>query len=109
MNRAALLEALVVNVVLIALLAAITENYGLRMAYWGPEGFTASMTRYPLFFVTSAVKGGTQVPGLLSVDWQQVVVLVLVVFDALFIRSVLKGRGAQTDASKGTSPAANAA
>lgn len=109
MNRAAFLEALVVNVVLIALLAAITENYGLRMAYWGPEGFTPSMTRYPLFFVTSAVKGGTQIPGLLSVDWQQVVVLVLVVFDALFVRSVLKDRGTKMGASEVASPAADAA
>lgn len=92
MRRSAILELLLVNGVLIALLALVTENYSLRMAYWRSEGFTPTMTRYPLFFITSAVKGTTQIPGLLSVDWQQVLILLLVVFDGLFLVSVLKER-----------------
>jgi hypothetical protein len=92
MRGIAVLEVLVINAVLITLLVLITENYGLRLAYWGPEGFAPSMTRYPLFFVTSAVKGTTRIPGLLSVDWQQVTLLVLLVVDGLFVRSALKGR-----------------
>ena len=92
MKRIAILEVIIINAALIPLLALITENYGLRAAYWGPEGFTYTMTRYPLFFITSAVRGTTHIPGLLSVDWQQVIVLVLVVVDGLFIRSALRGR-----------------
>ena len=92
MKAASVLEVFVVNAVLVTLLILITENYGLRTAYWGPEGFTPSMTRYPLFFVTSAVKGTTRIPGLLSVDWQQVVLLLLFVVDGLFVLSALKGR-----------------
>lgn len=97
MKWVAVLEVLVINALLIPLLALLTENYGLRMAYWRSEGFTPTMTRYPLFFVTSAVKGATRIPGLVSVDWQQVVVLVLLVVDGLFVFSALRGpaRGRQ--------------
>ncbi len=85
-----LLEAVVVNAFLIPLLALITENYGLRAAYWGSEGFTFTTVRYPFFFITSAVKGSTRIPGLLSVDWQQVVLLVLIVTDAVYVWSAVK-------------------
>lgn len=99
-----LAEVVVVNAVLIALLALITENYGLRTAYWGTEGFTPTTVRYPLFFITSAVKGTTQIPGILSVDWQQVVLLVLVVVDALYVWSAYKGRGKPTALGRAGSP-----
>lgn len=92
MNRVALLEVLTFNAILIPLLLLITENYGLRLAYWGEEGFTPTMTRYPFFFITSAVKGATHIPGLLSVDWQQVILVALVLVDLLFLRSALMER-----------------
>jgi len=93
MKRLQLVEVLVVNALLIPLLVLITQNYALRMAYWGRpgDGFTATMTRYPFFFITSAVKGATRLPGILSVDWQQVVLVVLVVADAVYAWSALKG------------------
>jgi len=92
MNRTAVLQVIVINAVLIPLFVLITENYALRMAYWAPEGFAPTMTRYPLFFITSAAKGTTHIPGLLSVDWQQVVLLVLIVVDGLFFLSLRKAR-----------------
>ncbi len=79
-----LIEVLVVNAFLIPLLLLITENYGLRSAYWASEGFTSTTVRYPFFFITSAVRGSTHIPGLLSVDWQQVVLFVLILADAIF-------------------------
>ncbi|MDA4116162.1 MAG: hypothetical protein OK442_06375 [Thaumarchaeota archaeon] len=85
-----LLEVLVVNAFLIPLLALITENYGLRAAYWTSEGFTSTTVRYPFFFITLAIKGSTHIPGLLSVDWQQVILLVLVVTDAVYLWSAFK-------------------
>jgi hypothetical protein len=85
-----LLEVLVVNAFLIPLLVLITENYGLRNAYWGLEGFAPTTARYPLFFVTSAVKGTTSIPGLLTVDWQQIVLLILVVTDAVYALSLYR-------------------
>jgi len=87
-----LLEVLVVNAFLIPLLALVTENYGLRAAYWGSEGFTFTTVRYPFFFITSAAKGSTHIPGLLSVDWQQVALVLLIVVDGVFVLSALRGR-----------------
>jgi hypothetical protein len=90
-----LLEVLVVNAFLIPLLALVTENYGLRAAYWSSEGFTSTTVRYPLFFITSAVKGSTHIPGLLSVDWQQIVALVIIVVDGIFLISAFRPSGHQ--------------
>jgi hypothetical protein len=88
-------EVLVVNAFLIPLLLLITENYGLRSAYWASEGFTSHMVRYPFFFITSAVRGDTHIPGLLSVDWQQVVLFVLIVADGIFALGLYRsGRAA---------------
>jgi hypothetical protein len=95
MKWLSLIEALVVNALLIPLLILITENYALRNAYWGPEGFTPTTVRYPFFFITSAVNGPTRIPGLLSVDWQQVILVILVVVDAAFLWSAVKDRKRQ--------------
>jgi len=91
------LQLVIINVVLISLLALITENYGLRAAYFESEGFVPTMTRYPFFFITSAVKGAAcsgsmscYVPGIFSIDWQQVIIFVLVVTDAVFVYSASK-------------------
>ncbi len=92
MKLLTLVEALVVNVLLIALLLWITGDYGFRAAYWGGEGFTPTTVRYPLFLITSAVKGSTSIPGLLTVDWQQVVILILAVTDAIYVSSLLGSR-----------------
>jgi hypothetical protein len=92
-----LVEVFVVNAFLILLLVLITENYGLRAAYWATEGFTFTTVRYPLLIITSAVKGATRIPGLIAVDWQQVVSVVLVVTDAVYLVSLRRSR-------KGTSP-----
>lgn len=85
-------EIIVVNAVLIPLLYLITVNYGLRGAYWTSEGFTYDMVRYPFFFITSATKGTTHIPGLLSVDWQQVVLFILVVADAIYAWTAISAR-----------------
>ncbi len=87
-----LLEVLFANAVLIALLLWMTGDYGYRTAYWGPEGFTPTTVRYPLFLITSAVKGSTSIPGLLTVDWQQIVLVLLVVTDAVYAYAVLHAR-----------------
>jgi hypothetical protein len=92
-----LLEVLIANLVLIALLFWITGDYSFRIAYWGTEVFTPTTVRYPLFLVTSAVKGSTCVPstcipGLLTLDWQQVVLLLMAVTDAVYLWSLLRMR-----------------
>lgn len=99
MKWAPVAEVVAINALLIPLLALITINYGLRLAYLRAEGFVPTMVRYPLFFITSAVKGSNcsgamscRIPGLLSIDWQQLILLLLVVTDAIFVWSALKSR-----------------
>jgi hypothetical protein len=94
MKRLPIAEVVVVNIILVPLLVLITQNYALRMAYWARpgDGFTPTMTRYPFFFITSAVRGSNRLPGLLSVDWQQVILLLLIVVDGLFVLSAWKSR-----------------
>ncbi|MDA4116845.1 MAG: hypothetical protein OK455_00680 [Thaumarchaeota archaeon] len=82
-----ILEVVVVNAVLLALLAWVTGDYSTRADYWGPESFTPTMVRYPLFMITSAARGSTVIPGLLTVDWQQIIVLILVVTDVIYLWS----------------------
>jgi hypothetical protein len=43
-----------------------------------------------LFLITSAVKPSASIPGLLTLDWQQIIVLLLVVIDAVYISTVLR-------------------
>jgi hypothetical protein len=85
-----LLEVLAANVFLIALFFWITGDYDFRTSYWATEVFTPTTVRYPLFLITSAVKPSTSIPGLLTLDWQQVVVLLLVATDAVYLSSLLR-------------------
>ena len=96
MKLLSLAEVLVVNVILVALLFWITGDYSFRTAYWGTMSFNPATARYPLFLITSAAKGSTSIPGLLTVDWQQVVALVLLLTDAVYLSNMLRSRrGAQ--------------
>jgi hypothetical protein len=85
-----LLEVLVANLILIALFFWITADYDFRASYWATEVFTPTTVRYPLFLITSAVKPSTTIPGLFTLDWQQIIVLLLVVTDAVYIWSLLR-------------------
>jgi hypothetical protein len=90
-----LFQVLLANAVLIAILLWITGDYSYRDSYFATEGFTTTTVRYPLFLITSALKGSTTIPGLLTLDWQQVVLLLLLVTDAVYAYSVLRTRGHQ--------------
>jgi hypothetical protein len=94
MRLLSLIEVLVVNVLLVALLLWITGDYSFRTAFWASESFDPTTARYPLLLITSAVKGQTSIPGVLTLDWQQVAALVLVLTDAVYLSNVLRSRRA---------------
>lgn len=87
-----LLEVIGVNVVLVALFLWVTGDYAFRTYYWGTEGFAPATARYPLFFITSAAKGSTSIPGLLTVDWQQILALLLILTDVIYVSTLLRAR-----------------
>lgn len=89
---AAILEVLAVNVVLIAFFVLVSGDYAYRASYWGSMGFSPTTSLYPFSLVTSATNGQTSIPGLLTLDWHQVIAVILVVVDTLYLWSWLRGR-----------------
>ena len=78
------------NAVLIYLLTQVIGDYSFRANYWAAMGFTPSTSLFPLTLITSAVKGGTSIPGLLTLDWEQVLILAIVVADGIYIWEFLR-------------------
>ncbi len=91
----------VINAVVLVLIWAVYQDFQGRLAYFQKLGFTPSTTYYPFFYITSAVNGSTQIQGLLTLDWIQVLAVVLAVIDALFVVGLLRNRKA-TKATDGT-------
>ena len=94
-----LVEVVFVNLVLIALLLSTTGDYGFRNRYWESEGFSPSTARYPFLLIASATNGSTNIPGLLTLDWQQVTVVLLVAVDLVYLWSAMKSRNSSPGAS----------
>jgi hypothetical protein len=80
------------NAILILLILWVFQDYAYRAAYWRSMGFTPSTTYWPFFFVTSAVKGSTYIQGQLTLDWTQVLGVVLAAIDVAFLIGVLRSR-----------------
>jgi len=92
MRLFSLLEVLVANAVIVALLLWVTGDDAYRASYWSSEQFVSTLSRVPLFFSWSAARGSSAIPGLLTLDWQQVLLVGLFVVDALYIRGILHSR-----------------
>jgi hypothetical protein len=83
---------LVSNLIILALIIEILQDYAYRLSYWRSMGFTPSTTYSPFFFVTSAIRGSTYIPGQLTLDWTQVLAVVLAVMDAAYILGMVRRR-----------------
>ena len=81
MKLSSLVNIAVFNVVAIILVSLVYSDRVYRLGYWQSLGFTSSTVYYPFFYVTSAVQGGAHIGGLLTVDWLQVILVVMVVVD----------------------------
>jgi hypothetical protein len=73
------------NLVLLALIWEVLQDDAGRIAYFQTLGFTPTTHYYPFFFVTTAVHGSTYIPGLLTLDWVQVLGVVLLLLDLSFV------------------------
>ena len=92
MRSLTVIEVLVVNVVLIFLFTQVSADLVYRNNYWAAMAFTPSTSLFPLTLVTSAVRGQTAIPGLLTVDWEQVILIVLAVADSIYLWSWYSSR-----------------
>jgi hypothetical protein len=73
------------NLVILALIWEVLQDDAGRTAYFQTLGFTPSTHYYPFFYITTAVDGTTYIPGLLTLDWVQVLAVVLLLLDLSFI------------------------
>jgi hypothetical protein len=80
------------NLVILALIWEVLQDDAGRIAYFQTLGFTPTTHYYPFFYITTAVKGSTYIPGLLTLDWVQVLAVVLVVLDIAFAVGYLRRR-----------------
>jgi hypothetical protein len=98
MRTSSLAQVIAANVIIIVLIVAILEDFYSRIAYWESLGFTPQTTYFFLTYVTSATKGSTYIPGEITLDWVQVLGIILVLIDAAFVYSVLKEGRSRTSA-----------
>jgi hypothetical protein len=80
------------NVILLALIWWVFQDYAYRASYWRGMGFTPSTSYSPFFYVTTAVRGSTFIQGQLTLDWTQVLGALLVIIDVVFIIGALRVR-----------------
>ena len=92
MNAARLARIIVTNVVILAIILAVLRDDAGRLSYFQSLGFTTTTTYYPFFYITSAVNGSTYIAGELTLDWIQVLAVVLIVLDVGFLLPFLRSR-----------------
>ncbi len=80
------------NLVILAMLWAVIQDDAGRLQYFRELGFTPSTAYYPFFYITSAVDGSTRIPGQLTLDWVQVLVVALIVIDLALLLPLLRRR-----------------
>lgn len=83
---------IIANIVILFLIYEIFQDYAYRLSYWRSMGFTPHTTYSLFFFVTTATKGSTYIPGQLTLDWTQVLAVILVIMDLSFLVGLLRHR-----------------
>jgi hypothetical protein len=90
-----LINIVVFNGIALILAVLLYDDRVWRLNYWESLGFTPTTHYYPFFYVTSAVKGGTYIGGLLTIDWLQVIIVSVAVVDAFIGLGLIKQKQAQ--------------
>ena len=85
-------KILVTNAVILLLIWEVFQDFQGRLSYFRELGFTPSTAYYPFLYITSAVNGSTRIPGQLTLDWIQVLAVVLVILDISFALPYVRRR-----------------
>jgi hypothetical protein len=92
------------NLVILALIWEVLQDDAGRIAYFQTLGFTPTTHYYPFFFITTAVDGNTYIPGLLTLDWVQVLAVILLLLDLSFIIGYVRRQRSTVASSPQTLP-----
>ena len=91
-TKASSIQLLLANAILISLVVLVREDQLARLDYWRSIGFTPDTLYSILSLRFPAVKGNLSIPGLPTLDWVQVFLVVIVLMDVYFLASTLSGR-----------------
>ncbi|MDA4113278.1 MAG: hypothetical protein OK474_04445 [Thaumarchaeota archaeon] len=91
-----MVKVAVPNLVILALIWEVVQDDAGRIAYFESLGFTPSTHYYPFFYITTAVKGASYIPGLLTLDWVQVLAVVLLVLDLSYVLGYVRKQRSMT-------------
>lgn len=105
MKALLVLEVLVLNIVLLYVYSLVGQDFASRLAYDRSIGMAPSVSYSVFTYVLSGSNGATFIPGLLTLDWSQVILVALVVVDAGFVISLLQERRQRAGRSQGPSQA----
>jgi hypothetical protein len=86
------------NAVGLILIWAVYQDFMSRIAYFHQLGFSPHTTYYPFFYIMSVTNANPPIPGILTLDWIQVVAAILVVADAFFAVGLWRRMGLQKGA-----------
>lgn len=81
---------MLINIILIVLSYLAAQDLSARAEYARSIGFTPSVAYSPLAFVLSSVGHGTNIPGLISFDWSQCLLILLILLDGSFAIEALR-------------------
>jgi hypothetical protein len=95
LKLSSLINLAIFNVIALILADLVYSDRVWRVGYWeNVLGFTPHTAYYPFFYVTSAVRGSTSIPGTLTVDWLQVILVIMVLVDGSFALAYFRRRRA---------------
>jgi hypothetical protein len=92
MKLSSIISVIVFNVVALVLAYLVYADRVFRIGYWEQMGFTSKTVYYPFFYITSAVNGPVAIPGTLTLDWLQVLLVIAIVVDGNFAIGLIRRR-----------------
>ncbi len=86
------IQLVLINSVLIYLISLVRQDQSARLAYWSTIGFTPDTVYSVLSLKYPAVNGSVSIPGLATLDWIQLFLVIIVLIDVYYLFEVLAHR-----------------
>ena len=92
MKASTIFELVLLNVIVVYLVALVRSDQASRLQYWNSIGFSPSQVYSSFTLRYPAVSGTVSIPGLITLDWVQILLVFLVIVDVYQVASFVVGR-----------------
>jgi lipid-A-disaccharide synthase-like uncharacterized protein len=92
MKISSIVQIVLVNAILIALMVLVREDQLARFDYWSSIGFAGKTVYSILMLRYPATSDHVSIPGLPTLDWVQVFLIVIVLLDVYYLAIIVTGR-----------------